>query len=99
VFPGLLPTKRPRPHLQGEYYEACRDRKDAWSKYEAGQEEQAQKLFESRPCIIQWDLWRSVLRIFRHRNVEFLVAPYTPAAQVCLRLHFSIFLFTSSGTV
>jgi len=83
VFPGLQPTKRSRPVQQNDYYESTRDRKEAWSKYEAGQEDQATKLFESRPCINQWDLWRAVLRIFRHRNVEFLVAPYISWAQVC----------------
>lgn len=81
VFSGLLPIKRIRPHQQNDYYEACRDRKEAWLKYEAGQEDHAQKLFESKPCINQWDLWRSILRIIRHRNVEFLVAPYISWAQ------------------
>ena len=83
VFPGLLPTERPRRLNGHEYVEPCRERKEAWAKYEAGQEDLAQKLFESRNCISQWDLWRSVLRIFRHRNVEFLIAPYVSWAQVC----------------
>jgi hypothetical protein len=83
VFPGLLPAKRWKPlHPHVEYNEVCRDRRDAWGKYEAGQEEGAIKLFEGRSGIAQWDLWRMVLRIFRHRNVEFLVAPYLAWAQL-----------------
>ena len=62
--------------------DACRDRREAWAKYEAGQEEAATKLFEGRSAFAQWDLWRMVLRIFRHRNVEYVVAPYLAWAQV-----------------
>jgi hypothetical protein len=68
--------------------EACRDRRDAWAKYEQGYEEAATRLFEGRCGIGQWDLWRMVLRIFRHRNVEFLVAPYLAWAQVTNPLFF-----------
>lgn len=84
VFPGLSPNKRTKlNHL--EYSEACRDRQLAWSKYEHGQEEQATRLFEGRGCVVQWDIWRIVLRIFRHRNVEFIIAPYVSWAQVSRR--------------
>jgi hypothetical protein len=83
VFPGLTPNKRTR-HVQrdAEQQDACRDRNLAWSKYESGQEEAATKLFEGRSGLTHWDLWRPVLRIFRNRNVEFLVAPYVAWAQV-----------------
>ncbi|KAH6916454.1 temperature dependent protein affecting M2 dsRNA replication-domain-containing protein [Coprinopsis sp. MPI-PUGE-AT-0042] len=60
VFPGMPPNKQSA--------EACKDRRDAWNKYESGQEEAATKLM--------------ILRIFRHRNVEFIVAPYLAWAQV-----------------
>lgn len=85
VFSGLIPQKRwkhVQPHLIHEQNEACRDRANAWSRYEASQEEAATKLFEVRSGLHQWDLWRMVLRIFRHRNVEFIVAPYLAWAQV-----------------
>lgn len=82
VFPGLIPNKRWKHHHM-EHNEACRDRREAWAKYEAGQEEAATKLFEGRNGLSQWDLWRMVLRIFRHRNVEFIIAPYVAWAQVC----------------
>ena len=86
VFPGILPNKRWKPHQHAESVQACQDRRDAWTKYEAGQEEAATKLFEGRSCFAQWDLWRMVLRVFRHRNVEFIVAPYLAWSQVCLRV-------------
>ncbi|KAF8889292.1 XPG I-region protein [Infundibulicybe gibba] len=74
VFPGLAPNRRrrrglPRPARR-------------WAKYEAGHQDQAQRLFEARAGVVQWDLWRMVLRIFRHRNVEFMVAPYLAWAQL-----------------
>ena len=69
---------------QNEFNDACKDRKEAWNKYEAGLEDAATKLFEGRSGLQQWDLWRMVLRIFRHRNVEFIIAPYVSWAQVGL---------------
>ncbi|KAF7309372.1 XPG I-region protein [Mycena indigotica] len=82
VFTGLTPNRRWKPNAGLDYTEACRDRRDAWSKYEAGQEDAATKLFEGRSAFQQWDLWRMVLRIFRHRNVEYIVAPYVAWAQL-----------------
>jgi len=84
VFPGLPPNKRSKPYQHPEHIEACRDRHEAWAKYEQGQEETATKLFEGRSNLTHWDLWRMVLRIFRNRNVEFLIAPYVAWAQVRL---------------
>ena len=101
VFPGLLPNKRWKPHHHSEHVEACRDRRDAWTRYEQGQEEAATKLFEGRSNFAQWDLWRMVLRIFKHRNVEFLIAPYLAWAQVCFNFPFPtlffLFFFASSA--
>ena len=84
VFPGLVPNRRwkHQHQQQHEHNEACKDRREAWTKYEAGQEEAATKLFENRSNLQQWDLWKMVLRVFRHRNVEFMVAPYISWAQV-----------------
>ncbi|TRM65452.1 XPG I-region protein [Schizophyllum amplum] len=82
VFPGVSPGKRPRFLYNQEYEAVCRDRKDAWSKYEAGQEEAAQQMFAGRHGLNHWDVWRMVLRIFRNRNVEFIVAPYFAWAQL-----------------
>ena len=84
VFPGLTPNRRWKQQQQAQYEqtEAGRDRLQAWAKYEAGQEDAATRLFENRSGLHQWDLWKMVLRIFRHRNVEFIVAPYVAWAQV-----------------
>ncbi|KAF9525936.1 PIN domain-like protein [Crepidotus variabilis] len=82
VFPGLPPNKRWKQQHPVEHVEACKDRQNAWASYEQGQEDAATKLFAGRSNLAQWDLWRMVLRIFRHRNVEFLVAPYIAWAQV-----------------
>ncbi|KAF5360086.1 hypothetical protein D9758_007578 [Tetrapyrgos nigripes] len=82
VFSGLSPNKKWKPHYSLEYNEACRDRRDAWEKYETEQEDAATKLFAGRSCFTQWDLWRMVLRIFRHRNVEFIIAPYVAWPQL-----------------
>ncbi|KAI0630772.1 PIN domain-like protein [Trametes polyzona] len=84
VFNGLLPSRRTKQQQQQqlEQTEACKDRREAWSKYEAGQEDAATKLFETRSNLHTWDLWKIVLRIFKHRNVEFIVAPYVAWAQL-----------------
>ncbi|KAJ7261993.1 XPG I-region protein [Mycena rebaudengoi] len=84
VFPGLTPNRRGKQNQNQpqDHTDACRDRRDAWSKYEAGMEDAATRLFEGRAGFAQWDLWRMVLRIFRHRNVEFMVAPYVAWAQL-----------------
>ncbi|CEL61674.1 putative protein C139,01c OS=Schizosaccharomyces pombe (strain 972 / ATCC 24843) GN=SPAC139.01c PE=1 SV=2 [Rhizoctonia solani AG-1 IB] len=86
VFPGLPPSKRiskntPQQNA-AKQMEAVQARRDAWNHYEAGRNEQAAKLFESKSTVEQWDLWRPVLRIFRHRNVEFIIAPYSSLAQL-----------------
>ncbi|KAI0664444.1 PIN domain-like protein [Cubamyces menziesii] len=84
VFNGLLPSRRTKQQQQQQFEqtEACKDRREAWAKYEAGQEDAATKLFESRSNLHTWDLWKIVLRVFKHRNVEFLVAPYVAWAQL-----------------
>jgi hypothetical protein len=64
--------------------EGCRERKEAWDAYERGKTDVATRIFEGRSEVPQWDLWRSILRIFRHRSVEFIVAPYLAWSQVRL---------------
>ena len=81
VFPGLFPTNKVKPNALA-HADACKDRQEAWNCYERGQTAQATRLFETRSNVSQWDLWRSVLRIFKQRNVDFVVAPYVAWAQV-----------------
>ncbi|KAF8653531.1 hypothetical protein AX16_003915 [Volvariella volvacea WC 439] len=98
VFNGLVPNKRWKQNAMPDYADACRDRRDAWAKYESGQEEAATKLFEGRSCFAQWDTWRMVLRIFRHRNVEFIVAPYFATAQlIYLQRHHKSYIHAIYG--
>jgi hypothetical protein len=87
VFPGLPTNKKRLPQNdqnreQQVQNDACKHRRDAWQKYENDQEDEASKLWEKSNSVLHWDLWRMVLRIFRHRNVEFLVAPYLASAQL-----------------
>ncbi|KAL9936842.1 hypothetical protein V8E36_004077 [Tilletia maclaganii] len=57
-------------------------RSKAWDAYERGDVELAQKLFSQSDSVRVQDLIRAVLRSFRHRNVEFLIAPYLASAQL-----------------
>lgn len=84
VFPGLLPNKKQKPNPYA-HQDACKDRKEAWDWYERGETDQATRLFDPRSNVSQWDLWRAVLRIFKQRNVDFIVAPYVSWAQVCAK--------------
>ncbi|KAF8315406.1 XPG I-region protein [Clavulina sp. PMI_390] len=81
VFPGLLPANKAKPNPLA-HNDACKDRQEAWNAYEQGQTATATSLFASRSNVSQWDLWRSVLRIFKQRNVDFMVAPYVSWAQL-----------------
>ena len=84
VFPGLQPNKRfnKAAAFGNGVEQACKDRREAWDHYERGRTDAATRLFDGKGNVVQWDLWRSILRIFRHRNVEFLIAPYVAWAQV-----------------
>lgn len=93
VFPGLPISngnkrKGNSPAVTQEWNEQIRDRREAWTRYESGKEEEASGLWDGRDGLTgvggkQWELWRAILRVFRHRNVEFMIAPYGAGAQVC----------------
>jgi hypothetical protein len=59
-------------------------KKEAWENYENGRVEEAVEILEGVTWTEQRDLFRLVLRIFRHRSVEFIVAPYLTSAQVSI---------------
>ncbi|KAE8210682.1 hypothetical protein CF327_g5472 [Tilletia walkeri] len=57
-------------------------RNNAWDAYQRGDVEAAQQLFAASDSVRIQDLIRAVLRSFRHRNIEFLIAPYLASAQL-----------------
>ncbi|CAD6938696.1 unnamed protein product [Tilletia controversa] len=57
-------------------------RTNAWDAYERGDVHIAQSLFAHSDSVRIQDLIRAVLRSFRHRNIEFLIAPYLASAQL-----------------
>lgn len=88
VFPGL-PLVRPLPP-KGQDFGAQREagvKNNAWLAYENGDAETAARILtQARQGA--WteyrDVARLVLRIFRHRMVEYIIAPYMQWAQVSL---------------
>lgn len=80
VLGGLQPSRRNRPFSFDD--PRVEERKTAWESYEKGDVD-GTHLHLSRSNSTQvGDLIRAVLRAFRHRNVEFLVAPYLAEGQV-----------------
>ncbi|PKI84385.1 hypothetical protein MVES1_001701 [Malassezia vespertilionis] len=82
VLNGLSPAKRTRPFS----YEDRRPglRTSAWEAYEADNVALANQHFGASNSIHYPDLYRTVLRMLRHKRVEFLVAPYLAVGQLAL---------------
>lgn len=80
VLTGLPPSKKARPFSYEDPRPAQRAR--AWEAYEKGNVDLAHQHLSASNSLFQPDLFRSILRAFRHRNVEFLVAPYLALGQV-----------------
>lgn len=82
VLNGLSPAKRTRPFS----YEDRRPglRKRAWEAYEAGNVDLANQHLSASNSIHVPDLYRIVLRMFRHKHVDFIVAPYLATGQLVL---------------
>ncbi len=86
VFPGL-PLVRQLPP-KGQDFGAQREagvKNNAWQAYENGDAEGAARILTQarQGAWTDWrDVARLVLRIFRHRMVEYIVAPYLQWAQV-----------------
>ena len=79
---GLSPAKRTRPFS----YEDRRPgmRKRAWDAYEAGNMALANQNLSASNSVHFPDLYRSVLRMFRHKHIDFIVAPYLATGQLVL---------------
>lgn len=97
VLGGIHPARRSKPFA----FEDPRvdERRMAWECYERGDVD-GTYLHLSRSNSVQVpDLVRAVLRAFRHRNVEFLVAPYLAEGQlVSLERHSKSYVHAIYGT-
>jgi hypothetical protein len=73
--------------MDAQQHEA-RFREAAWQAYENGEPERAASIWESGPRKGMWidpaEITKLVWRVVRHRYIEFIVAPYSSHAQVCL---------------
>ncbi|PRQ77029.1 Temperature dependent protein affecting M2 dsRNA replication-domain containing protein [Rhodotorula toruloides] len=79
VFNGINPLDRERPSPNDE---RSWRRGQAWEHYEHGRLPQAQTEFGSSSSISPQDVFRLVLRQFKQRTTEFVVAPYLAWAQL-----------------
>lgn len=91
VFAGLPINQRPPPKgLDPVAEREMHIKRDAWAFYENGRVEQAIATLTGahRGSWTDYrDVLRIVMRIFRHRMVEYVVAPYMQWAQVSSALH------------
>lgn len=88
ICPGLPLARKPPGKGGVDTPRESAMKKDAWENYENGRVEEAVGILEGITWTEQRDLFRLVLRIFRHRSVEFIVAPYLTSAQVRRNLIF-----------
>ncbi|KLT42839.1 PIN domain-like protein [Cutaneotrichosporon oleaginosum] len=90
VFPGLPLAQRPPP--KGQSPQADREnavKNEAWAYYEDGQVDRAViALTQVRNgmWVDTQDVVRLLLRAFKHRFVEYVMAPYLPGAQLAYLL-------------
>ncbi|SHO77073.1 Similar to S.cerevisiae protein MKT1 (Protein similar to nucleases that forms a complex with Pbp1p) [Malassezia sympodialis ATCC 42132] len=82
VLNGLSPAKRTRPFSYEDRRPGLRNR--AWEAYEAGNVTLANQNFAASNSVHFPDLYRSVLRMIRHRQIDYVVAPYQATGQLVL---------------
>jgi hypothetical protein len=80
VLGGLQPPRRSRPFAYDD--PRVEERALAWECYERGDVDGTHLHLSKSNSMQVADLVRAVLRAFRHRNVEFIVAPYLAEGQV-----------------
>ncbi|CAO1618755.1 unnamed protein product [Sympodiomycopsis kandeliae] len=80
VLSGITPVRNTRPFSLDDPKTRLRDL--AWDAYESGDVDGMQDLLVRSASTDINDVVRSVLRAFRQRNVEFIVAPYLATAQL-----------------
>ncbi|WFD18915.1 hypothetical protein MCAP1_001128 [Malassezia caprae] len=82
VLNGLSPAKRTRPFSHEDRRPGLRNR--AWEAYEAGNVTLANQNFAASNSVHFPDLYRSMLRMIRHRQIDYVVAPYQATGQLVL---------------
>lgn len=88
VFNGLPLYRRHLPKLTQELVSGreAAQRNHAWTMYEQGQATEAAKILTEGPRHGNWvapaDVTRLMMRMFRHRMVEYMVAPYLQWGQL-----------------
>lgn len=80
ILNGIQPNKRQRPFSYED--PRVKQRHRAWEAYENGQVDVTHSLLSASNSMHHPDLYRAILRAFRHRNIEFLVAPYLASGQL-----------------
>jgi hypothetical protein len=80
VLGGLQYPRRTRPFAYDD--PRVEERRLAWESYEQGDVDGTHMHLSKSNSMQVADVVRSVLRAFRHRNVEFIVAPYLAEGQV-----------------
>ena len=85
VFQGLSPVKKERPFLgplPDVHQTRLRMRDQGWERYVRGDQEGAIETFANSSSVQPSDLSNQIHRLFRQRQVEYLVAPYLSWAQL-----------------
>lgn len=82
VLHGLSPAKRTRPFSYDDRRPGLRQR--AWEAYETGNVALARQHFAASNSVHFADLYRPLLRMCRHRQIDYLTAPYLATAQLVL---------------
>ncbi|PWN53396.1 hypothetical protein IE53DRAFT_324877 [Violaceomyces palustris] len=96
VLNGLPPNKKTRPFSYDDPRPKQRTR--AWEAYENGNVDLAHQFLSTSNSLHYPDLYRAILRAFRHRNVEFIVAPYLAVGQlVSLERHSKSYVHSMYG--
>ncbi|SPO28323.1 related to MKT1 - retroviral protease signature protein [Ustilago trichophora] len=96
ILNGIPPNKRARPFSYED--PKVKQRHRAWEAYENGEVDVTHSLLSASNSVHHPDLYRAILRAFRHRNVEFLVAPYLASGQlVSLQRHSKSYVHSIYG--
>lgn len=91
VFSGLGFRQREKPLSNSEEINLkLSKRQQAWDHYEKGRIDQATASFSQGSSMTYMDILRFVHRQFKHRNTEFMTAPYLASAQVSFKLLYTL---------